>query len=434
MGAVRRWGIGLGALALVSCGVVLSWGVPDEVAWTVLVALSPDERPVEVGPLRTGEALATTAVDLDARVLALGFTAEAVAALGAEVPVDAVLVPTADPCAPRFAAPTWARRTQGDGTVPVDADPAFAPELTADWLPPHCAEGNLCMGGQCEPRVAEVAIGRNHACARRADGKVACWGDNQLGQVGVSVEPFVTRATEVVGVEGALQLGLGSHHTCARVEGGKVSCWGANGAGQLGDGALRDRRTPDLVPGIEGALDLATGDGHNCALLGPDDVRCWGSNDSGQLGDGGEAPGTTPVRVEGLTGVRRLAAGNAHTCALQAGGVVTCWGDGTLGQLGPRGGRGPGPARVLEKDAEALAAGEAHTCARLAGGEVLCWGDDGAGQLGGGSPPLLAPAVGVAAGGRWTCATLEDGRMQCWGDNPDGPRGPDPLLLYSRDR
>ena len=57
MGAVRRWGIGLGALALVSCGVVLSWSVPDEVAWTVLVALSADERPVEVGPLRTKSAV-----------------------------------------------------------------------------------------------------------------------------------------------------------------------------------------------------------------------------------------------------------------------------------------------------------------------------------------------------------------------------------------
>ena len=40
----------------------------------------------------------------------------------------------------------------------------------------------------------------------------------------------------VDGVKGARQLALGNHHSCARLETGRVLCWGENRLGQLGNG------------------------------------------------------------------------------------------------------------------------------------------------------------------------------------------------------
>ena len=44
----------------------------------------------------------------------------------------------------------------------------------------------------------EVAGGGSHACALRSDGPVACWGDNNYGQLGIgSFEP-VSGPTETL--------------------------------------------------------------------------------------------------------------------------------------------------------------------------------------------------------------------------------------------
>ena len=32
--------------------------------------------------------------------------------------------------------------------------------------------------------VVQLAAGANHACALRADGSIACWGNNDYGQIG----------------------------------------------------------------------------------------------------------------------------------------------------------------------------------------------------------------------------------------------------------
>lgn len=41
------------------------------------------------------------------------------------------------------------------------------------------------------PGVRQVVKGRDHACARRADGHVVCWGDNQFGQLGIGISGLV---------------------------------------------------------------------------------------------------------------------------------------------------------------------------------------------------------------------------------------------------
>lgn len=83
------------------------------------------------------------------------------------------------------------------------------------------------------------------------------------------------------------------YHACAVFTDGRLRCWGDNGVGQLGDGTTRT--TGDDEPAGHGngstldgsVVDVAPGRLHTCALLEGGDVRCWGyAGDRGYLGLG----------------------------------------------------------------------------------------------------------------------------------------------------
>ncbi|WP_181233650.1 RCC1 domain-containing protein [Enhygromyxa salina] len=147
--------------------------------------------------------------------------------------------------------------------------------------------------------AAEIAMGPEHGCARRRDGKAACWGRNDAGQLGSGTESSVwTSRVPVKGLAGVSTLAVGSVHACA-VAGGRLSCWGDNTAGQggyVGGSATIPRSS---VQGLDVA-SLALGRDHSCARLRSGEVACWGSNEYGQLGDGGRMVSATPLEVAGL--------------------------------------------------------------------------------------------------------------------------------------
>jgi alpha-tubulin suppressor-like RCC1 family protein len=95
-----------------------------------------------------------------------------------------------------------------------------------------------------------------------------------------------------------VELALGREHTCARTNDGSVLCWGSNEKGQLGDAAAgKERRSPAPVPGIAGAQAIVAGGDRTCALMGDGQVMCWGDNADGALGDGTADPRPAPVAV-----------------------------------------------------------------------------------------------------------------------------------------
>ena len=67
----------------------------------------------------------------------------------------------------------------------------------------------------------QVATGRSHTCALRAEGTIACWGPNLFGEVDAPDGLF----TEVV---------AGQSHSCGLRTDGTVTCWGANWDGLTG--------------------------------------------------------------------------------------------------------------------------------------------------------------------------------------------------------
>ncbi len=151
--------------------------------------------------------------------------------------------------------------------------------------------------------IAEIAMSDKNLCVRNKSGQVRCArGDG----------PFV----EVEGLPVAHELAVGREHGCARVEGGTVSCWA-----QKGDPTLR--AVP--VAGLIAATQIASGDSHVCARRSDGAVLCWGSNEYGQLGDGSRTGRSVPTPVRDLWGTVDLSAGGRRTCARNDQGTF-CWG------------------------------------------------------------------------------------------------------------
>lgn len=187
--------------------------------------------------------------------------------------------------------------------------------------------------------AVQVASRAGTVCARRADGRVLCFGRNDRGALGTGARaPLVMSPAPVLGLEDAVDVGVGRQFACAVRATGQVLCWGDNTAEQLGVPETDvPRPWPGPVPGLEGIVHLATLGASTCALARTGRVLCWGRGDWGTLGDGTLGSGLvrhTPREVPQLEGVTFLSAGAVHVCARRAAGDVLCWGDNANGQLG----------------------------------------------------------------------------------------------------
>jgi alpha-tubulin suppressor-like RCC1 family protein len=256
-----------------------------------------------------------------------------------------------------------------------------------------------------------LAVGGDHSCVLRG-GKVECWGSNYAGELGIggsSTGPQSCNAVDVgcspapVAVAGLSapvdSVAAAGAETCAVLAGGAVACWGMNDLGQLGRGITSGPEncldigacstTPGVVSGLSGATAVATNGSEACAVLSSGAVECWGSNAFGELGSAtvvtvsGNPVSSVPIMVAGLPRATAVALATHYACALLLDGTIQCWGTNPDGQLG-NGSITDSTTLVPVSDAgaAAIAAGGAHTCALMADGTVVCWGDNGVGELG----------------------------------------------------
>jgi alpha-tubulin suppressor-like RCC1 family protein len=322
------------------------------------------------------------------------------------------------------------------------------------------ADGKL-LSGTVTVTGEPLSAGAQHTCALQPTGTVLCWGNNSSGQLGggqldegldKSTAAAVAKAT-VNGLTDAIALSAGDFHTCAVKADRSVACWGNNNFGQLGNSSITLALSPTAVNGLTDAVAVSAGSYHTCALQSLGSVACWGNNSSGQLGNGTTTQSVSPVTVIGLTDAVAISTGNAHTCALKADRTMVCWGSNFRGQLGndPNVNNTIGFQTTASQvigltDAVALSAGTYHTCAVKANGSAACWGSNSTGELGDGttitrgSPAAvtgLTDAVSISAGGigggegtydlARTCALKADGSVACWGDKGFDNNGNAPI-------
>lgn len=217
------------------------------------------------------------------------------------------------------------------------------------------------------------------------------------------------------------ELALGREHSCARYTNGIVQCWGENDSGKLGKGDTGGR-TGDHAGEMPGSLTpvimadsgdppdpfvmagLAVGAEFSFGFSDDNKLRSWGKNDHAQLAVGNTSIPVflmlaTFMPVMGTTtGIGSIDAGYYHGCLLSTDGQIKCWGWNDHGQLGldrfdlrtvgdDPGGLGDNLAFVdlgstgFER-VSFLAAGPLHNCVVLDDTKIKCWGFNSHGQLG----------------------------------------------------
>ncbi|KAK3241293.1 hypothetical protein CYMTET_48927 [Cymbomonas tetramitiformis] len=369
-----------------------------------------------------------------------------------------------------------------------------------------------------------IAAGLAHTCVLTDQNRVRCWGWGSRGRLGYNSgvsrgDANLTMPPPDVdlGTEGeVVQIEAGSSHNCAVFDDGRLKCWGTNELGQLGYGHTRDigdspgeMPPPDVDVGGSVA-QVACGGAFTCALLTDGSVKCWGDTRFGQTGDSafggtfviveetrqstdmiGDEPGEMPPATVVLDGeVWQISAGSYHTCVImEANRQVKCFGDNRYGQLGygntqniggylpndlpppdvPIGYsgdyesqvdfvKGDGGGRTFIVDSEYNAsevvqvlASHDKTCAVVVDGFVTCWGSGAEFQLGNGHnvvniadnegemPSRMvqtgARTVHVSAGAYHVCVLvlsfefysptvpLEHTSVRCWGNSAYGQTG-----------
>lgn len=301
--------------------------------------------------------------------------------------------------------------------------------------------------------VTQVSARGSTSCARLGDGTVRCWGQNNVGQLGLAVDPPVVDTlahptpspVAIGGKARRVAVGTGGTYACAVMETGKVECWGSNNAKQL---ARDTGSAPVAGPGPADLEDVVRTSA-TIALTKERHLMSWGNPAARLLGrpSSTTVASPTPAPIPDLEGVTSVDA-EAHACAI-ARGELYCWGSNSggrlctgdaVGSLTPRFIPVKHPASVFPQQ---VVTGSEGSCIRLTDGTVQCCGSNTVGQLGlgepdgGTAPPSLSPltpakglsgyAVQVAASysgfGPTVCALLKTGAVTCWGGNPTGSLG-----------
>ena len=251
-----------------------------------------------------------------------------------------------------------------------------------------------------------VTVAEGFACGIAQDDRVWCWGDNRLGQLGVSTPgicvgaacqygggqrapspmPVTTPRTFRQVAAGSFSCGTGfgigyaCGHTCAITAAGEVSCWG-EGYSASTIIPLPSKATSVIVtPSTSAAFNAS-----NCALMDDGRSICFGAT-PGQL-----------TQVGGNHAYTVLDVGRYHACGVRSDGDMYCWGSNARGNLGTGSADAnahPDPEKVIAPEKfSSVEVGDYSTCGLALSGKVYCWG------LGysstGASPPPACPGVGA---------------------------------------
>ena len=235
-------------------------------------------------------------------------------------------------------------------------------------------------------KYVEIHTGVYHACARRSDGKIVCWGGNPVGKHPAAKGPTGT----------FLAFDSGSNHNCGIRSDNSIHCWGQKVA------AVTQQPT-----GTKSFAKIACGSYHCCALTSTDKMTCWGDNTFKQA--------TAPAGTYSF-----IASGVNSNCAIDTSGNSACWGQ--VAEIKTK--LPPDTFSMISVDLGNTA------CGIVKGSKTLkCWGKGVTSvtclpsksnqECGQGIPPS-GTFKDVSAGFFNSCGVKTDGTAVCWGKAKDG--------------
>ncbi|MYM26485.1 hypothetical protein GTP46_28060 [Duganella sp. FT135W] len=293
-----------------------------------------------------------------------------------------------------------------------------------------------------------VSAGGFQTIARKADGNLYAWGQNNWGQLGdssttprnapVQVNAGAgTTAWKMVSVGDQFAVGIraGSSTGTTASTGGTLWAWGYNQNGQLGDGTQTNRSVPVLIGKDTDWVYVSAGKSHVLAIKASGIMYAWGRNSEGQLGDGTTVGKLVPTKI-GAALWLTVSAGGTHSLGLQKDGSLYTWGGNSDGQLGnaSTGSNVSAPVKIGSATYTAVSAGALHSMAIGANGTLWGWGSNSYGQVGnnaGTGSGITAPTqitqdsnwAVIAAGAIHTMGVRTDGTLWGWGSNAEGQLG-----------
>ena len=290
-----------------------------------------------------------------------------------------------------------------------------------------------------------LSAGANHTCVLNDNGRVYCWGDNSVGQLGNGSTESSLKPVAVSGRIRFTSISVGWDHTCGITEDLDAYCWGRGRYGRLGNGSSENRLTPTVVSGGLSFASIDSGMAHTCGITTDGDGFCWGRGEDGILGNDSVDSSAVPVAVSGGLTFGSIEAGSATTCGVTTDGDAYCWGASDFGNLLGQGeddrDRKLVPGLVagdFDFEPSSISVGLDHACAISTADEAVCWGRGRYGKLGIGTPGdlgvienLKTPRkvngnisfASLAAGVFQTCGIATDGTTYCWGRNGSGQLG-----------
>jgi alpha-tubulin suppressor-like RCC1 family protein len=224
--------------------------------------------------------------------------------------------------------------------------------------------------------AVQLAGGRWHSLALKANGTLQGWGDDDSGQIDCpSGSNFVAIA-------------CGSIHSLALESNGLVAAFGDDIYGEL-----------EVPESLSNVVAIACGFYHSLALQSDGAVVAWGAGeDSTSIG---VVPnyGQSIVPV-GLSNVVAIAAGGYHSLALKSNGTLTEWGDQTNIPLGL-------------SNVVAIATGAESNIALTTDGTLIVWGTSTYGEAN--VPAALSNVLAITDGSWHTLALTKSGTVVAWG-------------------
>jgi alpha-tubulin suppressor-like RCC1 family protein len=203
--------------------------------------------------------------------------------------------------------------------------------------------------------ISAIAAGAEHSLLLRHDGRVASFGNNSEGALGIgntglsNNRYFVLNPAGTAHLNGIQKIAAGGGNvvtsrnqtnnyqsTSYAIDyDGNVYAWGSNDFGQIGNATSGGVETLPVLNGMVNVLELSAGLSHNIAIVGSTrQAFCWGENMRGQIGNGSvNSPVSTPFNT-GIGGVVSASAGARSTIVVDNSQIIRTWGDNLSGQLG----------------------------------------------------------------------------------------------------